>query len=176
MSVRPLELEYLRVGSRSQRVRLALLAVALAFTADSAWHYSRLKRDASTKEVQIAEARSRQKDFVRPAISQHVSTEEYAFARDTVSKLSTPWDQLFRALEAAQTDQIALLSVEPDPEHRIVTLTGEAKDYLAALTYLASLSEQKSLRRVHLTHHEPQRTASQRPLAFTISAAWTEER
>lgn len=103
-----------------------------------------------------------------------VGAEEIAFARETVSRLSTPWQSLFGAVEAGHTDSVALLSIEPDADARTVTITGEAKDYLAALSYMASLAQQQALRRVHLVRHETLRGGSRRPLAFTISAGWEE--
>jgi hypothetical protein len=105
-----------------------------------------------------------------------LSAEEYAFARDTVRRLSTPWTTLFQALEAAQTERIALLAIEPDVENRTLSVSGEAKDYLGTLTYVANLADQKTLARVHLARHEVRRGPQQRPVAFTVSAAWKEER
>ena len=107
---------------------------------------------------------------VAPSGSQ-LSAEEVAFARDTVRRLATPWERLFGALEAAQMDGVALLSVEPDAEGRTVNVTGEAKDYLATLTYVGHLNEEPALKRVHLVRHEA-RDGSERPVLFTVSAAW----
>jgi hypothetical protein len=174
--MRRLELGYLRPGGRSRLMRYVLAAAAVAFTLDAAWYWTRLKDDIALKEAQLSRQASAPKSLRSAAPLQAVSAEEYAFARDTVARMSTPWDRLFQALESAQTDRIALLAIEPDAEHRTVTIVGEAKDYLAALSYVASLSEQGALKRVHLVRHEPQKNASRRPLGFTISAGWTEER
>jgi hypothetical protein len=128
------------------------------------------------KKDRLAHASSVSRESPRPAALRPVNTEEYAFARETVGRLSTPWDRLFRALESAKTDRVALLAIEPSTDQRTVMISGEAKDYLAALSYLARLADQDALRRVHIVRHEPQRGASQGPLGFTISAAWKEER
>ena len=60
--------------------------------------------------------------------------------RETVQRLSLPWDQLFSALESAASDKVALAAIEPDPRAGTVTISGDGKDYLAALSYVLNLS------------------------------------
>ena len=57
-----------------------------------------------------------------------------------------------------------------------VALTGEAKDYLAVLSYVANIEQQKAFSRVHLARHEVRYNEPQRPMTFTISASWKERR
>lgn len=97
-----------------------------------------------------------------------INAEELAFARETVLRMSIPWDALWRALERSRTEGVALLSVEPNGESRSLRLTGEAKGYLAALTYVANLGQQETLQNVHLLRHE----ARGGGVSFAISAAW----
>jgi hypothetical protein len=106
----------------------------------------------------------------RPAVvaPAPVNAEELAFARETVLRMSIPWDALFGALERSRTEGVALLSVEPNGESRSLRLTGEAKGYLAVLTYVAGLGQQETLQNVHLLRHE----ARGGGVSFAISAAW----
>ncbi len=171
-----LDLDYLRPGLRFRRARYVLAAAAVAFALDTGWEYSALRKDIALKEDRLAQTSSVTREAPRAGSLRPINSEEYAFARDTVGRLSTPWDRLFQALEAAKTDRVALLAIEPSTDQRTVMISGEAKDYLAALSYMASLADQEALRRVHIVRHEPQRGAGQRPLNFTISAAWKEER
>ena len=60
--------------------------------------------------------------------------------RETVQRLSLPWDELFSALESAASDKVALAGIEPDPRNGTVTISGDSKDYLAALSYVLNLS------------------------------------
>lgn len=170
--MRALELDYRRVGRRPRLLGCLLALAALAFAVDAGLFYQRLRVDIAAKEVALA--RDPMRRISRPAPTQALDFDEYAFARDTISRIATPWDSFFDALEEAQNERVSLLSIEPDVENRTVNLSGEAKDYLAALTYLAQLADQDRLARVHLVRHELRRTGSQRPVAFTISAAWKE--
>jgi len=150
---------------------LALLAFAFAF--DVAWTYAETRIEVERLRTRLErlpaapERQSMLKVAQRP-----VSEQEWKFARDTIRRLATPWDALFGALERSRIDSVALLSVEPDPEARSVLLQGEARDYLAILSYVENLREQPALSRVHLTRHESRQTEPQRPLQFSISASW----
>jgi hypothetical protein len=174
MRVAALELDYVRADRKTLWARTILAAVAVAFAIDTGYRYVALHSDIEQKTVVMARGKSSGRHLPPPPATPTHSAEEYSFARQTIARLSMPWDRLFSALEAAHSERIVLLAVEPDAENRTVTVTGEAKDYLAALTYLANLAQQDSLTRVHLLHHELRRQASPRPLLFTISAAWKE--
>lgn len=172
--MRPLALDFRR---RPRRMRLAGCALAIAAAAlalNAGWQYRELRADIALKEATLKHGSMLTVE--RPATLEMPHPEEYAHARDTVRRIAAPWDSFLDALEEAQTDRVTLLSIEPDIENRTVSLNGEAKDYLAALTYLAHLNGQERLARVHFVRHEVKRGGSRQPLAFTISAAWKEAR
>jgi hypothetical protein len=175
MNVARLELDFLRRGRRAGWASWTLLALALAFALDVGRSWQALRTEVARKETQLA-ARAGDRprgDLIR--ISNRPPREgELLSARDTLRRLSLPWNALFGALEAAQTEGTWLLSIEPDVQNGTVTLSGEARDYLAALSYVANLQRQKALAGVHLVKHETKQNEQQRPLAFTIAASWRE--
>lgn len=171
-----LTLDYLRPALRVRAVRYVLFGISIAFASYLGWYYINLSNEVRQKEARLAKASLFARDVRPDAPLGPVSAEEYVLARDTINRLSTPWGRLFEALEAAQTEQVALISVEPDADSRVVVISGDAKDYLAALSYMASLAEQPSLTRVHLVRHEKKNSPPQKPLSFSISAAWKEKR
>jgi hypothetical protein len=87
-----------------------------------------------------------------------------------------PWERLFGALESAASDQVALLGLEPDPKTGTVLISGESKDYLAALSYVLNLSQAEALERVQLVRHELKSNDPQGAVSFAVSAAWSETR
>lgn len=167
-----IELDYRGRGAYSRPGAFAL-AAALAFAAHVGAQYWSVREDVALKEARLAAGAAMR--VPRPVARQPINPEEYAFARETIRRLSTPWGPFFRALETANTERMALLAIEPNVDSRTVTLTGEAKDYLVTLTYLARLAEQEPLQRVHLMRHEMRRDAPRRPIVFTISAGWKDE-
>lgn len=160
-----LELDFAARRAASPWVGRVLLAAAIAFAVDVGLAYRGARDALAASKATLAKAQPR-------AASRKVSAEEIALARDTVARLSTPWERLFGALESAAGEQVALLAIEPDPQAGTVTILGDSKDYLAALTYVLNLSRAESLSRVQLLRHERKANA----VAFAVSASWSEAR
>ncbi len=155
---------------RSQWPARLLLAVALAVSLHMALSYKSVSSAVALSEARLAKAPP------RSAPGRKVSAEELAAVRDTVERLATPWDRLFAALESAASDQVALLGIQPDPKAGTVVISGDSKDYLAALSYVLSLSRAEALDRVQLVRHEVKANDPQSPVAFAVSAGWREVR
>ena len=168
--MRALKLDY-RSTNRDRMAGYLLGVIALAFASDVTLQYLQVRDALDNARTRLANARSTHAP-ARHAAIMPVTTEQYSFARKTVNRLVAPWQGLFRALESARTERVALLAIEPDVENRTVSLSGEAKDYLAVLSYVANLAEQKGLTRVHLVRHEIRPGSAERAVTFTISAAW----
>lgn len=167
--MRPLQIDFRR-GRRSWPwAGPALLAVAVFFAGDVAFSYVKTANAMRRNEAALAKQDPRS---FRPAKS--ASAEEVALARDTVQRLSTPWSRLFGALEAAANDQVALVSIEPDAKAGTVLIAGDSKDYLAALTYVLNLSRAGTLSAVQLVRHEVKQNEPNKPVGFSVSAAWQE--
>lgn len=172
-----LELDHLRKAPRPAGLSWLLLAIALAFAADVGRSYVKARLEVEAGTVRLARLsgeRSAREASSAPA--RPLSPEEFTAAQNTILRLSMPWDNVFRALEAARSDDIALLSIEPDAGSGSLSITGEAKSYPAALTYVAWLAHEKTLKNVRLARHEIVRNEPRRPLAFTVSADWKDKR
>lgn len=158
-----LELDFVRRRRVSPWAGRVLLAIAAVFAADVGLTLVKTKN-------QILEAQARIERTGRPVVAaRKASPEEIAAARETVQRLSLPWPQLFSALESAASDQVALLAIEPDPKSGTVVISGDSKDYLAALTYVLNLSRAETLSQVQLVRHE----AKQNAVGFSVSATWS---
>ena len=152
---------------RSAWAGRVLLALAVAFAGDVAWSY-RQAQDALQATAALAAARSAPRT---PAVPP-ATPEELAQVRETVARLTLPWEKLFGAIEGAANDKVAVLAVEPDSRTGSVTISGDSKDYLAALSYVLSLRQSDALRQVQLVRHEVKPNDPQRAVAFTVTAHW----
>ena len=168
--MRRLEVDFSRRRSAAPWAGRVLLALAVAFALDVAVSYNGARRSLDSHAASIAAARP------RSAAQRNVSTEEVALARDTVQRIGMPWDELFGALESAANDQVALLGIEPDPKSGTVLISGDSRDYLAALSYVLNLSQADALRNVQLVRHEARANDPNGAVSFTVSAAWSEAR
>lgn len=143
-----------------------LMVVTAAVALDAGLAYRDAKQVIERNQEELAKA--------PPVPAQRASKEEVELARDTVERLATPWAGLFGALESAANEQVALLAVEPDAKAGKVLISGEGKDYLAALTYVLNLSRSEALSGVQLVRHEMKPEDPQKPVAFAVSATWKE--
>lgn len=160
-----LEIDFVRGRRSSPWAGRVLFAVALTVAADFGTTYYRLRDTLGADQARVAASQPRAGARKAPA-------EEVAAAREAVDRLSLPWGTLFGALEAAATPQVALLAIEPDPRSGTVTLSGDSKDYLAALTYVLNLRRAETLSNVQLVRHEQKSEDPRRPVSFSISASW----
>src|SRR3989475_6096225 len=149
-----LELDHLRRTPRPARISWLLLAIALAFAADVASSYIKTRMEIEARTAKLARLSGALPAREAAASTGALSKEEFAAAQDTILRLSMPWDNVFRALESARSDDVALLSIEPDAGSGSLSITGEAKSYPVTLTYVAWLSHEKTLRNVRLAKHE----------------------
>ena len=172
-----LELDHLRKAPRPAGSSWLLLAIAVAFAVDAGRSYVKAQHEVEAGTAQLARLSSASKAREPAGASARpLSREEFAAAQDTIQRLSMPWDNVFRALEGARSDDVALLSIEPDAGSGSLSITGEATTYPAALTYVAWLAHEKTLKNVRLEKHEIAKGDPRRPLAFTLAADWKEKR
>ena len=164
-----LELDFVR-HQRSAWAGRVLLAVAVAFAGDVAWSY-REAQDRLRASEALAAARSTPR-VAAPESTTPATPEELAQVRETVARLSLPWEKLFGAIEGATNDHVAVLAVEPDSRTGTVTISGDSKDYLAALSYVLNLQQSDALSRVQLVRHEVKANDPQRAVAFTVTGHW----
>ena len=169
-SPQALRIDFCRHPPSPRWVAPLLLAVAVAFAGDVGFSF--IKARQSTLKNESALARLEPRGY-KPA--RNASADEIALARDTLQRLATPWDKLFGALESAADEQVALLAIQPDPRAGTVVISGDSKDYLAALTYVLNLSRAEALSHVQLARHEV-RNDPQKTVAFSVSAQWSARR
>jgi hypothetical protein len=160
-----LDIDFVRAPRRIAWAGRVLLAAAVAVAADTGWTYFQLRESLQAGQGRLAAAQPR-------AVPRKVAPEELAAARETVQRLALPWAQLFAALESAAGPHVALLAIEPDARTGKVTISGDSKDYLAALTYVLNLRRAEGLAEVELVRHEQKSDDPARPVSFAISASW----
>ena len=160
-----LELDW-RARRGSPWLGRVLLAVAAALCVDAGLSYWEAKKSFAAYETRLAKR-------TPASAALKVTREEVAAVRETVQRLALPWQELFAALESAASDKVTLAAIEPDTSKGTVTISGEGKDYLAALSYVSNLSRSEGLERVELLRHERKNADPNGPVSFAVSAAWS---
>lgn len=161
-----LHLDFRRAPRAAPWMGRVLLAVALVICVDAGLAYRDLMAVLESNQSRLARHAP-----ARPAAK--VSAAEVAAVRETVQRLALPWDELFHALESSASDTVALAAIEPDTTKGTVMISGDGKDYLAALSYVSNLSRDERLARVELVRHERKAADPAGPVSFAVSAAWS---
>jgi hypothetical protein len=163
--MKQLQLDF-RASERGSRwLGRVLLALAAAVCLDAGLSYWEAKKMFAAHEARLAKR--------APASPAPKATaQEVAAVRETVQRLALPWHELFAALESAASDKVMLAAIEPDTAKGTVTISGDGKDYLAALSYVANLSRTEGLERVELVRHERKNGDPNGAVSFAVSAAW----
>jgi hypothetical protein len=164
--MKKLNLDFSGAGGGSPWLGRVVLAAGALVCLDAALSYKSLHGALKENEARFA---TRAPAGAAPK----VSAQEVAAVRETVQRLGLPWDELFAALESAATQNVVLASIEPDSAKGTVTISGDGKDYLAALSYVSNLSRTEGLERVELVRHERKNPDPNGPVSFAVSAAWS---
>jgi Tfp pilus assembly protein PilN len=93
-------------------------------------------------------------------------------ANEVIGRLSLPWNELFRSIENSAVDSVALLSVQPQPQQRLITLNGEARSYDDVLAYMERLDASGAFVRTRLLSHKVKKEDPRHPVAFAVAASW----
>lgn len=169
--MRPVTIDYQK-GPRSAWAGWALLALPLLLGIDLAYTKLELeqqlaawRQESSLTGAPGSPARNAKRDGASVAA-------ELDEAAGVFRQLTLPWSSLFRSLEEAHSDEVALIAVQPDAQRRALTLVGEAKEYSEVLGYVARLRKEAEFANVYLVGTELKEDQPQRPMLFTVSANW----
>lgn len=173
--MRALDLDLRREDRKARWLGIAFLAAGLAGAIAAGTQYSQLAEEFAQAEASVHQsgiAARRQTAAIRPSGDLQKVALEMKRASDVAFALKVPWNDLFASVEAANTPNVALLSIESDTGKRQVKISGEAKDIESVLDYLRFLGAQPRLANVYLQSHQLQQQDPQHPVRFVLGAAW----
>ena len=170
--IRRIDLDY---GRRRQRPGWVLFGAGLIAAGAAAAVYAGMSERAAQWE-QVAAKAARQ-GAAPVAVLGNPEDRRWLLlqvedANEVIGRLSLPWNELFRSIENAAIDTVALLSVQPQPQQRLITLNGEARSYDDVLAYMERLDASGAFVRTRLLSHKVKKDDPRHPVAFAIAASW----
>ncbi|UJP04490.1 MAG: PilN domain-containing protein [Nitrosomonas sp.] len=102
----------------------------------------------------------------------HEIQKEITQANAVLDQLNLPWEALFDSIEQAATENIALLSLQPNVSSRTLRLSGEAKNMTELLDFVEALEREPVFENVHLLNYKVKQDNPRRPIIFLLNAAW----
>jgi hypothetical protein len=175
--MRALQLDFQRTYRPPPWLGHGVLVAALVALAAMAGHYQTLNeqiRFLQGKADQAARLPGHRAAASAPLseLAARAQMLEVKQANQVVRQLGLPWNALFNAVESSGSNEIALLSLEPDLQKGMVKIGGEAKDFDALLNYVKELSTREAFGSVLLQNHQIQRDIAEKPVRFSLIAQW----
>ena len=167
-----IELDFIRTSRRFSAIGLLALALGIGVATWTVLDYQNLQIESSMLEMQLDAVTPQRRGASGPT---EVDTRGVEEAGSAVLELSLPWSRLLDELEAAGTDSrddVALLSVEPDPERQRVRIGAEARSLPAALLFAQRLQQASTLEFPLLDNHKMRTEQRERPVYFELTADW----
>jgi len=168
MTLRRLELDYVAAPRGPRALGLVVLAIALVAAGFLVERY----REARL-ELERIEATQRLLGTERLAAraTPRARLEDEARSVEAVLRqLALPWGTIIETVEAATTNDVAILQLQPDAPQRQLRLGAEARTQQAMLDYLRRLGASEALAEVHVVSHQVQTEDPNRPIQFTVQA------
>jgi Tfp pilus assembly protein PilN len=170
--IRRIDLDYVQHRSRTGWAVLGIgviaavaAAVLYAGLSERSGRWEKVTQKAAARNAAVAAVRDNPEDRRRLAL-------QVESANEVIGRLSLPWNELFRSIEDSAIDTVALLSVQPQPQQRLVALNGEARSYADVLEYMQRLDASGAFAHTRLLSHKVKREDPRHPVAFAIAAGW----
>jgi len=166
-------LDYL-AGRRVNWAGILALVVGLSGSLSAGWYSLELSRKLSEQEARVSGLQERE---AGRAVSADTGDAEQ-IARETkqanavILALSLPWKEFFDAVEATGSSDVAVLAIDPDAQKGLVRINAEANRLESMLKYVSRLQKIAMFRDVVILNHQIQEQDPQKPVRFTVQAAW----
>ncbi len=172
-------LDYL-ASRHSNWVGMLVLALGVVGSISAVWCYRDLNREISDQEVMVARLQERGKRLSTSTVADGRDAEqidrETKQANAAILALSLPWKELFEAFEVSRTNEVAVLSIEPDVQKGLVRISAEAKKMGSMLDYVSTLQKIALFREVTILNHQIQEQDPEKPIRIVLQAAWEMQR
>ncbi|MDI1298715.1 PilN domain-containing protein [Methylotenera sp.] len=137
---------------------------------------------SSETELLQLDLRQRLEATNKPRLNRSLSpinAKEYAVKHDEITAVNAaikeivlPWPALFKSLEAVDSVDVKLLTLEPNAKQRTLHITAVALNTESMMRYVSELAQQNALKEVVLQSQEATDISGKKAIRFVIGAAW----
>lgn len=129
--------------------------------------------DLATELAALERTRTRQAAPIVQSSAERARDEaEYKALRAVNDSLQIPWAALFRAVDTLSGDDVALLSLEPDPKSGTLRVSGEGRNFASVLACVERARARPEFENVYLASHQFVERQAIRSVHFVIHARW----
>ncbi|MEK6686397.1 MAG: PilN domain-containing protein [Pseudomonadota bacterium] len=175
-----LRLKFPDHGQSAPHVDFSILLIGLLVLAAALFQFRQITEEVNywSNRVERLEKQQQQKAAPRSRstlrireISQEIR-KEIIKANAILDQINLPWETLFDSIEHAATEEIALLSLQPNVSGRSLRISGEAKNMSKLLDFVEALERELIFENVHLLNYKIKQDNPHRPIVFFLTATW----
>lgn len=158
---------------RVPAVAALFLLAALAGLAAVGWQTWETRQQIRSVQNETQALRLHKSQAARdavPAGRQVLSVQQSRDWNQIARQLNTPWPAILDALETTTPETVALVAIEPDPQHGSIRLQVEAKTLDTLLGYAETLKGAAPFQEVVLLKHETNEQDATRPIRLSLEA------
>jgi Tfp pilus assembly protein PilN len=175
-----LRLKFPDRGQTVPRIDFSVLLIGLLMLAGVFLQFRQVTEEVNfwTHRVERLEKQQQQKAAPRTRATPRIKEigqeirKEIIQANAILDQINLPWEALFDAIEQAATEEIALLSLQPNVSSRTVRIGGEARSMSELLDFVEALERESVFENVHLLNYKIKQDNPHRPVVFLLTAAW----
>jgi len=180
--MRHLRLKFPYPGQQSQIIDYSLLALGLLALASVLYLLKLSNKNINYWEARVERLEKQQQPNIstrhrRRDPSQQITQEirqEIKKASEIMGQLNLPWESFFNAIEFAASQEVALLSLQPNVANQNIRVNGEARNITVLLDFVEALERENVFEKAHLLNYKIKQDSPQRPIIFLITATWNQ--
>lgn len=183
--MRRLKLQFPYIGQHSPTIDYSLLAIGLFALVMVSYQFTTSEKEVDYWETRVARIEQQQQQQQREAAPRRSSRQkqqnigqeirqEIRKASVVIDQMNLPWESFFDAIEFAAHEDVAILSLQPSIANRNMRISGEAKDMSVLLLFVEALERELVFENAHLLNYKIKLDNPHKPVAFLLTASWTQ--
>lgn len=173
--MRTLSIEFAQYRPGTSWATWAAISLALLTLFASLAHYIDRRGEFDRLQTAIAAAQAahqppRRALPAKPGLA--LAEAQVRAINAAVEQLNLPWSGIFRLIEAAKPDNVALLALEPDGKKHLIRIQAEAKTAQHMLAFVDQLRAQPEVDTAYLIKHEINDRDPNKPYRFAAELRW----
>lgn len=170
-------------GQNVRVIDISLLLIGLIVLLAAFYQFKRISEESSYWSVRVEKLEKEQPRAITAAprtraaprsrdTGQEIS-KDLEKANAILQQINLPWESLFDSIEHITTEDIALLSLQPDVTNRTLRIRGEARNMAVLLDFIEAMEREIIFEKAHLVNYKIKQDSPYRPIDFLLTAVWT---
>lgn len=175
-----LKLTFPYAGQNVRSIDIALLCIGLIVLFVVFYQFKKTSEETNFWSVRVEKLEQQQPQPVTTrsrAISrtrdfdQEIS-KELTKANIILDQINLPWEALFDSIEHIVSEDIALLSLQPNVTNRTLRIRGEARNMAVLLDFIEAMEREVIFEKAHLVNYKIKQDNPYRPVDFLLTTLW----